>query len=176
MRMLPRCQDEYGDLPEMVTVTVVTSSSSTLSKIRPDGLKVVAKDAKEYDQHATLDVHQVRKLVQMTNGAQKTIEPVKELEASSSPAASSTTAAAASTTPQPAEGEVATINTNVDNALGDESGVFVVHAVAALDSRRSVVLGVGGPQDGKVGNLDKESGGGLSDEAVPAWRGTRKRD
>ena len=54
--------------------------------------------------------------------------------------------------------------------------VFVVHAVAALDSRRSVVLGVGGPQDGKVGNLDKETGGGLSDEAVPAWRGTRKRD
>ena len=38
-----------------------------------------------------------------------------------------------------------------------------VSDVAARDSRGSVVLGVGGSQDGKVGNLDKMSGGGLSD-------------
>ena len=36
-------EDEYGDLPEMVTVTVVTSSSS---KIRPGELNVVADIAK----------------------------------------------------------------------------------------------------------------------------------
>ena len=39
------CQDEYGDLPEMVTVTVVTSSSS---KIRPVELSLVADRAKEW--------------------------------------------------------------------------------------------------------------------------------
>ena len=50
---------------------------------------------------------------------------------------------------------------------------FVVDAlVPAVDvfrcSRSSVFLGVGGAQDGEVGNLDKVSGGGLPDEAVPA--------
>ena len=43
-----------------------------------------------------------------------------------------------------------------------------VSGVLSRCSRSSVFLGVGGAQDGEVGNLDKVSGGGLPDEAVPA--------
>ena len=58
----------------------------------------------------------------------------------------------------------------------DVLGVVVDALVSAVDvsdvfsrcSRSSVLLGVGGAQDGEVGNLDKVSGGGLPDEAVPA--------
>ena len=46
--------------------------------------------------------------------------------------------------------------------------VVVVSAVAIGFSRCSVVLGVGGSQNGKIGNLDEESGRRLPDEAVPA--------
>ena len=54
----------------------------------------------------------------------------------------------------------------------DVLGLVVDALVPAVDvfrcSPSSVFLGVGGAQDGEVGNLDKVSGGGLPDEAVPA--------
>ena len=51
------------------------------------------------------------------------------------------------------------------------AATVVVHAVSgvARHSRAAIILRVGGSQDGKVGDLDEESGRGLSDKAVPVY-------